>query len=438
MTSAPEFLSPRLDRAHPENWKIRQANPTLTATDANWSKGTISTSYNDTATSKALQKFALIKARYGIDQDEYFPIAETGDLEDSRSLQIADQLATLHVMSGMDSSNDEIPTLSGISIAEHIAKQPFREIMYANCSLLFTKEHKKFMKRIKEIETHETVQKLQAVNRELKKYVKKLDFTNTTQCHWEQTITIGEYNRIRIARVIEGRSKSAPKKSETGKLKEQFGQRPELVEGLKPFYDLVVSKPDRTLGHSGRMGRSKKAEQIGRNLTRPHNYYGDNQRRVFTRYASGRGAVILLDLSGSMSLTSEQVDQMIEACHGSTIIGYSMGYQDDPNCWVIAHNNTRMRGIPRVRGGNGVDVPAMLYADTYRKNRAPLIWVSDGHATGVNDSMNDEVLEATAKTVQALQIHQVEDVEEAIRVMEKMRRGQNPTPKMCSMLWRYA
>jgi hypothetical protein len=438
MTSAPEFLSPRLDKPHPEKWRIQQANPTLNEVSADWSKGLISTSYNNTNTSKALQKFAMIKARYGIDGDEYFDKSVIGDLENSRSLKIADQIATLYLMSEKGNDNAEIPTLSGNSIAEHIAKQEFREIVYANSSLLFTKEHKKFMRRIKELETEETVKKLQGINKEIKKYIKRFQLANTQECNWLEGMTIGEYNRVRIARLIEARSKSAPKKSETKKLKEAFGQRPDLIEGMNPFYDLVVSKPDRTLGHSGRMGRSKKSEQIGRNLTRPHNYYGDNQRRVFTRYASGRGAVVLLDLSGSMSLSTEQVDQMIEASHGSTIIGYSMGEQSEPNCWVIAHNNTRMRGIPRVRGGNGVDVPAMLYADTYRTTRQPLIWVSDGHATGIDDNMNEAVLEATAKTVQALGIHQVEDVEEAIELMAKMQRGQNPKPKMCSMLWRYA
>jgi hypothetical protein len=96
-----------------------------------------------------------------------------------------------------------------------------------------------------------------------------------------------------------------------------------------------------------------------------------------------------------------------------------------------------MRGIPRVAGGNGVDVPAMLFADTYRKTRTPMIWVSDGRATGVDDDMNEQVLEATAKTCRDLNIHQVEEIEDALKLMEKMQRGQNPAPKMNLFLSRY-
>jgi hypothetical protein len=435
--TAPEFLSSRLDKPHPTKWTTQQADPTLGALSAEWGRGLIATSYNNNETSKALQTYAMIKTRYGIDREDYYRKAEIGDLETSRSLELADQIATLQVMSEMGTSNKDIPTLGGVKIAEHIANQNYREIAFANCSLLFTAEHKKFMRRIKEIEKPETIKQLQDLNKRLKKYAKQFQFTNTQRSNWEIELTVGDYYRIRLAKIIENNSKGEPKQSETKTLKEKFGKRPELVERMKPFYDLIVAKPDRTLGHSGRMGRSKKSEQFGRNLTRPHNYYGDNERRVFTRYASGRGAVILLDLSGSMSLSNEQVDQMIEACHGSTIIGYSQGIQGQPNCWVIAHNNTRMRGIPRVAGGNGVDVPAMLFADTYRKTRTPMIWVSDGRATGVDDDMNNQVLEATAKTCRDLNIHQVEEIEDALKLMEKMQRGQNPAPKMNLFLSRY-
>jgi hypothetical protein len=250
-------------------------------------------------------------------------------------------------------------------------------------------------------------------------------------------MTVGAYYRARIAKQIERTERLAQIKVETGQLETRYGTRPELKNVMEGFHDLIVQKPDRTIGHSGRMGRSKKGEQFGRNLTRPHNYYGDNERRVFTRYKSGKGAVILLDLSGSMSLSEKDVDQMIESAHGSTIIGYSQGIEGEPNCWVIAHNNTRMKGTPDVRGGNGVDVPALLFADTYRKTKQPLVWVSDGYATGRGDDMTHEIMLATAKTVIALNVHQVEDVEATIKLLDKMQRGLNPKPEMCEPLWHH-
>lgn len=437
MKTAPEFLSPRKDKPHPEKWEHKNAMPILGAVNAEWSTGQISATLSDTPSSQALQQYALIKARFGIDESEMYELAEEAGLQSTTSLRIADQIANLATMKKLGKLNKEIPTFNGKQIAQNYVKATPQELIIANCNLFLTGEHPRFMREIKRLAHPHVVDEIVQLNKQLMRTVRTQHLCNTNEVHYAK-MTISAGTRIRIAQFIERYERNSMVKKETGALREKFGQRPELLEAMAGFYDLVVSKPDRKISHSGRMGRSKKGEQFGRNLTRPHNYYGDNERKVFTRYKSGKGAVIVLDLSGSMSLTDEQVDQMIECAHGSTIIGYSHGILGQPNCWVIAHNNSRMKGIPRVGGGNGVDVPALLFAETYRKTRQPMVWVSDGHATGKNDSMTDEVLEATAKTVQALNVHQVIDVESALELLNKMQRGLNPKPEMCSMLWRYA
>lgn len=436
MKTAPEFLTPRKDKPHPEKWVQKNAMPVLGAVSAEWSSGVISATVSDTPSSQALQQYALIKARFGIDEIEMYQLAEESDLQSTTSLRIADQIANLATMKKLGALNKEIPTFNGKQIAQNYAQAHPQELIIANCNLFLTGEHARFMREIKKIGNPEVVREITELNKQLTRTLRTNQLCNTNEVHYAE-MTIGASTRIRLAKFIERYVKKSDVKKETAMLREKFGKRPELIEAMSGFYDLVVSKPDRTLSHSGRMGRSKKGEQFGRNLTRPHNYYGDNERRVFTRYKSGKGAVIVLDLSGSMSLTSEQVDQMIESAHGSTIIGYSQGGETEPNCWVIAHNNSRMKGIPRVRGGNGVDVPALLFADTYRKPKQPLVWVSDGHATGKNDDMTEEIMQATAKTVLALDVHQVIDIESALVILAKMQRGLNPKPEMCSMLWRY-
>jgi hypothetical protein len=436
MKTAPEFLSPRRDKPHPTKWEQRSTAPILGAVNAEWGAGSISASFSESPSSQALQQYALIKARYGIDDSDLADHAIKSGLKTSASLRIADQIATLATMKDMGNLNKAIPTLNGKQVAQHYANANPEELIMANCNLYMTGEHAKFMREIKEIAPIRTVALIQEMNKQIKKAIRTNHLCNTQESYYEQ-MTVGAYYRARIAKQIERTERLAQIKVETGQLETRYGTRPELKDVMEGFHDLIVQKPDRTIGHSGRMGRSKKGEQFGRNLTRPHNYYGDNERRVFTRYKSGKGAVILLDLSGSMSLSEKDVDQMIESAHGSTIIGYSQGIEGEPNCWVIAHNNTRMKGTPDVRGGNGVDVPALLFADTYRKTKQPLVWVSDGYATGRGDDMTHEIMLATAKTVIALNVHQVEDVEATIKLLDKMQRGLNPKPEMCEPLWHH-
>jgi hypothetical protein len=436
MKTRPEFLSPRRDKPHPAKWEQRSTAPILGAVNAEWGAGSISASFSDSPSSQALQQYALIKARYGIDESDLPDHAMKIGLKSSSSLRIADQIATLATMKEMGELNKAIPTLNGKQVAQHYAKASAEELIMANCNLLMTGEHAKFIRTIKEIAPKRTVELITAMNKNIKRIIKTKHLCNTDESMWEK-MTVGAYHRAKIAQQIERAEKLSKIKVETGKLETRYGARPELKEVMNGFHDLIVQKPNRTVGHSGRMGRSKKGEQFGRNLTRPHNYYGDNERKVFTRYKSGKGAVILLDLSGSMSLSEEEVDQMIESAHGSTIIGYSQGIEGEPNCWVIAHNNTRMKGTPDVRGGNGVDVPALLFADTYRKTKQPLVWVSDGYATGKNDEMSHDIMKATAKTVIALNVHQVIDVEATLKLLDKMQRGLNPKPEMCASLWHH-
>ena len=436
MKTAPEFLSPRRDKPHPAKWEQRSTAPILGAVNAEWGAGSISASFSESPSSQALQQYALIKARYGIDDSDLADHAIKSGLKTSASLRIADQIATLATMKDMGNLNKAIPTLNGKQVAQHYANANPEELIMANCNLYMTGEHAKFMREIKEIAPVRTVALIQEMNKQIKRAIRTNHLCNTQESYYEQ-MTVGAYYRARIAKQIERTERLAQIKVETGQLETRYGTRPELKNVMEGFHDLIVQKPDRTIGHSGRMGRSKKGEQFGRNLTRPHNYYGDNERRVFTRYKSGKGAVILLDLSGSMSLSEKDVDQMIESAHGSTIIGYSQGIEGEPNCWVIAHNNTRMKGTPDVRGGNGVDVPALLFADTYRKTKQPLVWVSDGYATGRGDDMTHEIMLATAKTVIALNVHQVEDVEATIKLLDKMQRGLNPKPEMCEPLWHH-
>ena len=107
--------------------------------------------------------------------------------------------------------------------------------------------------------------------------------------------------------------------------------------------------------------------------------------RVFRRKLKGKGkpfGAILLDLSGSMSVSSEQIERALEICPQAVIAGYSGNY--DGNLVIFAEKG-RMCSPQETKealrrwgdGGNSIDLPVLEWL---AKQRGPKVWVSDCHA----------------------------------------------------------
>lgn len=173
----------------------------------------------------------------------------------------------------------------------------------------------------------------------------------------------------------------------------------------------------------GTVGRKRIAANTGINPRRMTRMLTDPQRRVFDRTLRTNGGVVVIDLSGSMSLSPSQLDAMMEASPGCTIVGYSQGDRDEPNAWVLARDGRRCETLPGGGRGNGIDGPIMEWAIENAKRNEPIVWVCDGIVTGKHDhaALNLEI--ECAGLVRRHGIHMVEDVPAGVRAMADLAKG---------------
>jgi hypothetical protein len=108
--------------------------------------------------------------------------------------------------------------------------------------------------------------------------------------------------------------------------------------------------------------------------------------RIFTKTRLHRGGTVLIDGSGSMSLSLQDLDRIIATAPAATIALYC-GIGKRGGLTVIARKgrvvNPEGLSLARSPGfGNVVDGPALQWLS---QQPAPRLWVSDGHVTGAGD-----------------------------------------------------
>jgi hypothetical protein len=138
------------------------------------------------------------------------------------------------------------------------------------------------------------------------------------------------------------------------------------------------------------LGRRRQPMSSGTRVAFPSNAVRDPGRRVFGGPASAPGGVVVIDQSGSMDLSSEQLDELLSLSPSLTVIGYSHRPGDvaaTPNVWILARGGRRVASddLPQGNVGNGVDLPVLEFANGLRRSGEPLIWVCDGQTTDSND-----------------------------------------------------
>jgi hypothetical protein len=209
------------------------------------------------------------------------------------------------------------------------------------------------------------------------------------------------------------------------------------------FARLIVKNIPKPETVSGRLGRKRMASDIGKNPRRMERMLTDPDRRVFDRWSRASGGVVLIDQSGSMSLSHDDIWSMIKSAPGCVIIGYSHrpGSTTEPNAWVLAERGKVIKNLDQVpqNMGNGVDGPALRFAQTKRKKGEPLIWVCDGIVTdGASDTQHSNLDRECVKLVRQYRVHMVPNVDEAVKALKRASEGANLPARLVGSLRRYA
>ena len=229
-----------------------------------------------------------------------------------------------------------------------------------------------------------------------------------------------------------------PKKTKKGDQQNPERHRPDIIPMSSEWAELRFGMTSLTESASSFIGRRKRPSMTGKFPVRPDRLLTDPERRIFRETVRGEGGIVVFDCSGSMGVTIDEVKAILKHYAGATIMAYT--YRgDDANAWVLARNG-RMIGEGEFRDldlghGNGVDSPALRWAIRQRKTPKDfIVWVSDGHVTGIGDQSSTGLVRECALLSQKYNIIGVQDSSEAIRLVADMKRGVRPRHKFVPVI----
>lgn len=211
-----------------------------------------------------------------------------------------------------------------------------------------------------------------------------------------------------------------------------------------PYWgELVVSRLPLTVLTQGNLGKKRSASNTGRSPRRLHRYMSDPQKRIFDNKRRGMGGVVVIDASGSMTLTRDDVRKMLDASPGCTVIAYSDvdGCKGAPNAWVLADKGRMVsdHDFPEMGSGNGVDFPALEWGVKHRQHSsAPVVWVTDGGVCGPNQGFSELLANQCTAFCMEKKVIVVETPNKAVETLEKLKAGatvERSLPYMLREAW---
>jgi hypothetical protein len=174
----------------------------------------------------------------------------------------------------------------------------------------------------------------------------------------------------------------------------------------------------------GSIGKKRTASNVGKSPRRMHRLLTDPEKRVFDKVSRGKGGVVVIDASGSMSFTHDQIRAIAENAPGATVAVYSDKGDNGTNMWVIAKDGRMVNDLPEVGYGNGVDFPALEWAVKNRQRASsPIIWVTDGGVCPKNGGFHNVLAMQCITFCKKHNIIVLPYVEQAVNELRKMKNG---------------
>ena len=224
----------------------------------------------------------------------------------------------------------------------------------------------------------------------------------------------------------------------TPKEQRHSGGVPDVVNdgdgGWLPLRVRVPALPQVAAG--ARLARRTSYTDSGKKFRSAARWTTDPRRRAFARDRREGGAVVVLDLSGSMSWEYEDVQRFLDVAPSATVLGYSSGLrsqQSQFNAWVLARDGKVVSAAEferifsdEVGGGNGCDGLALEWGAMERKrmgSRAPLVWITDGRVTNAAEHYNEVAVADAARRVVKYGYHVYRDADAALAAMRSPEIG---------------
>jgi hypothetical protein len=220
---------------------------------------------------------------------------------------------------------------------------------------------------------------------------------------------------------------------------------PDSMRGGVPYWaNLVVERMTMPVRTKGNLGKVKKASNVGKSPRRIHRYMTDPERRIFDNKKRGMGGVIVIDASGSMAFTKDDIRRIVEESPGATVVAYTDRDNGNgaTNMWILADRGRMTDEMPDTGYGNGVDFPALEWAVKHRQHStAPVVWVTDGGVCGPNQGFSRVLANQCTAYCKEKRIIVVPDVKEAVVALHHLRAGRpakREWPHMLRASWEQA
>ena len=169
----------------------------------------------------------------------------------------------------------------------------------------------------------------------------------------------------------------------------------------------------------GYLGYKNLAQEEGCNPRNIHRLLIDG--RVFRTKRKSQGGSVLIDGSGSMDMSVDKLNAILEAAPGCTIGIYSAENREG-KLRILAHKGRQVeeKYVKAPSGGcNVIDYPALQWL---AKQSKPRFWVCDGRVTGVGDrssSINALQCEVLTRNNHIKRFGVVEDTVNALKKFQK-------------------
>jgi hypothetical protein len=211
--------------------------------------------------------------------------------------------------------------------------------------------------------------------------------------------------------------------------------------GASQWAELKVRKLPLTRHAPGGLGRKRRATDMGRNPRRIGNALNDPQKRIFDTTKKGNGGVVIIDGSGSMHLTTEDIVKIVDSAHGATVAVYSADSGNiKDNLLILAEKGKMVQELPSRNGGNGVDAPALRWGIKQKQHStAPVVFVTDGLVHGVGQGYEDLLAMDCINLVLKHNVIVRRNVGEAIKALNEIKAGRKPArwfPSCWKQTWR--
>lgn len=450
----PEYLAPRKDE-NPNAWTVGAGVPLIASVLANAKLGHMIAPTEPTPLGKLLRTYALVQARYDTTNPEKI-CAEFHCREND--LQIARIWWAQHLTNkAMGLTRDAWIDGTGTALADQIGLVPIEQAISGALPHLMTQQARAILRKIGET-SKAGVKVLQTLRDDAHEYMSEnMSYPDTTQYDNYGTGLMMRKDEIRLAQLAkmirsarqeymeatsgDGETESGETKDENETALDQFTAKlaPQFGEG-SAWYAVNLGRVNLTRKHEGKIGVKRTASDSGRTIRYPSRALTDPARRVFGTKARNRSALIVLDMSGSMDYTTEQLDEIIEIARGAVVVGYSGDGQPNPNVYVLAKDGHRVDELPDMDGSNSCDGSAFQFAiDKYRKSGVtPVIWVSDGDISGTGTYSTKSLARDMIDKLRANRGTHCLNSREAITLMEKMANGHKIQPQIHAHLYQLA